>query len=81
MKKFQPGKTYTFTFIGDSDSCVPCTIISRTAKMVTLKVRNDDPVQVKIHDFEGVDNEKTEYCYPTGRYSMAPLLGADKEEK
>lgn len=81
MKKFEPGKTYTFTFIGDSDSCVPCKVISRTEKTVTIQVRNDEPVRKKVHlALPCGDHTAYEYCYPTGIYSMAPMLGADREK-
>jgi hypothetical protein len=76
MKKFETGKTYTFTFIGDSDSCVPCKVISRTEKTVTIQVRDDEPVRRKISVWNGC-----EQCYPLGRYSMNPILGADREAK
>ena len=75
MTKFETGKTYTFTFIGDSDSCVPCKVISRTEKTVTIQVRNDEPVRKKIHVWDDC-----EQCYPMGQYSMNPILGADREK-
>lgn len=71
MKTFIVGNTYNFTFIGDSDSCVPVKILSRTAKMVTVQVFNEAPKKVKVHEWEGA-----ELAYPLGRYSMNPIIRA-----
>ena len=72
IRTFEIDKTYTFRFIGDSDSCVPVKVLKGTAKFVTIQVRNDKPVKCGVRVWDGVES-----CYPLGKYSMAPILRAE----
>ena len=73
IKTFEIDKTYTFRFIGDSDSCVPVKILNRTAKFVTVKTRGEDPIRCKIYIYDGAER-----CRPLGTYSMCPVLSAER---
>ena len=66
---FQPGQTYSTRFICDHDSILSITIAKRSKCFLTTT----EGKRVKIHQEDGV-----EYCYPTGIYSMAPIVRADK---
>ena len=72
--KFIAGNTYVMEFIGDSDLKVPVTVIKRTAKRMTVK----EGGQIKTIGIKS-DN-KEEYAYPTGRYSMAPRVWASRNQ-
>lgn len=73
MKKFEIGKSYAYRFACSWDTVVVCTIIKRTEKTVTFK---DDCNEVKTCRIRVYNN--CEHCKPTGSYSMAPTLSADK---
>lgn len=77
MKKLKAGKIYFMRSVCDYNCIWNCRVIKRTAKFVTLKVDGEkDPVRCKVFEYENV-----EYCYPLGKYSMAPMLTAEKEVK
>ena len=67
---FTNGQTYFYMFIGDSDLRPKINIVKRTDKTVTFEQYGKD-ITVKIHA-----DEDGEYCYPSGRYSMAPICRA-----
>ena len=74
MIKFETGKTYKTNFICSSDSWIHVTIIKRTEKTVTFEgVMGEGIKRAKIKVYEGV-----EQFLPTGSYSMAPTMRADK---
>ena len=66
---FQVGATYSTRFICDHDSILSITIAKRSKCFLTTTERK----RVKVYEDNGV-----EYCYPTGIYSMAPIVRADK---
>ena len=66
--KFQVGQELAVRSLGDYDCVFRFTVVSRTAKFVTLSYY-DELKRVGIK----TDNE-SEYCYPLGSYSMAPRL-------
>ena len=70
---FIAGQTYKMLWIGDADSVTPVTVIKRTKKMVTLDVPGFGEKRVAIKEYEGV-----EYALPTGNYSMAPRIKANR---
>lgn len=72
---FTPGKTYTARFIGDYDSTVDFTIISRTDKTITTNIYGK-PARLKIFVWDD-----SEYFYPYGRCSMALTCYAKKLKK
>jgi hypothetical protein len=66
--KFEVGQELAVRSLGDWDCIYRFTVVSRTAKFVTLNYYGE-PKRVGIKtDSEG------EYCYPLGSYSMAPRL-------
>ena len=66
--KFKVGQELAVRSLGDWDCIYRFTVVSRTAKFVTLNYYGE-PKRVGIK----TDGE-SEYCYPLGSYSMAPRL-------
>jgi hypothetical protein len=59
----------------DYDCIFRFTVISRTAKFVTLRYYDEiKRVGIKI------DRDGNEYCYPLGSYSMAPTIRAGENQ-
>jgi hypothetical protein len=72
--KFEAGKVYIMSWIGDSELKTPFEMVSRTAKFVTLKdIRTNEIIRCKVEIYDGC-----EQCSPTGKYSMSPVLRASK---
>jgi len=66
--KFEVGQELAVRSLGDWDCVYRFTVVSRTAKFVTLNYYGESKrVGIKTDD-------KSEYCYPLGSYSMAPRL-------
>jgi hypothetical protein len=75
MKKFKKGQKYYMLSICDRNARWDFQVINRTAKMVTLKdLVSNEIIKKKINILDG-----HEFCYPIGRYSMAPVLKAERE--
>lgn len=76
MVRFEVGKTYATRSLGDYDCIFSFTVISRTAKFVTLRTSNDEEMRrgVRISSVW----PDTECCDPFGRYSLSPVLVADR---
>lgn len=72
MLKFEIGKTYSHNFVCDSGCWVDWTVLKRTAKTVTIESRGRTFRRAIKTD------DRYEYCLPTGSYSMAPILTAEK---
>ncbi len=73
--KFQIGQSYSQRSICDSDCIFRFEILSRTAKTITTQV-NGKTVRRRLSIYDGV-----EQFAPFGRYSMAPIVGADKLDR
>lgn len=71
--QFQVGKTYSTRSIADYDTIYSFTIIGRTAKTVTTKVRGET-VRRGISVYDGREQFK-----PFGTYSMCAIVSADRE--
>lgn len=74
MRKFETGKTYTHGWAGDSNLFTSWTVIKRTAQTVTItdgKETKTCKIIKAISEYRGAES-----VYPTGRYSMAPILSA-----
>lgn len=74
--KFQVGRVYCCRLVTNYDTELRYMVVSRTAKYIT--VERLDAVETKrlgVRVWDGV-----ELCNPWGRYSMAPVLRADREE-
>ena len=66
--KFEAGQELAVRSLGDWDCIIRFTVVSRTAKFVTLNYYGEAKrVGIKT----GAEGE---YCYPLGSYSMAPSL-------
>lgn len=68
--RFQVGRTYATRSICDSGCIFSETIVTRTEKTVTTASGK----VFRLSVYEGV-----EQFFPTGKYSMAPRISADKE--
>lgn len=73
MTTFNVGQTYSTRSIGDHDCIFTFTVLSRTAKTVTIyDPTNRKTVRRGLSFWQGV-----EQFSPFGSYSMAPIVGAD----
>ena len=71
--KFETGKTYACRSVCDHECVWTFTIASRTAK----SIRTSEGKTLRINaELTAMNNAET-VC-PRGRYSMAPILTADK---
>lgn len=81
MSKFEIGKSYYAVSVCDSNCKWVYKVVGRTAKRVTLQAQPlpeqqypcEDIITKGIRIFDGCEE-----CLPLGRYSMAPILSADK---
>lgn len=73
MVQFQVGKTYATRSICDHDCIHSFTILSRTAKTVTISVHGK-VVRRGIQLWDSVETFS-----PFGKYSMSATIKADKE--
>ena len=72
--KFEVGKSYP---TGSGKFVFEC--VGRTAKMATFRSRTWGDKRVKIHVMEaGPSWEAEETALPLGRYSMAPVVRAER---
>jgi len=76
ITKFEVGKTYFTRSICDHECIYRYTILGRTEKTVTVNVHGK-VVRRKL----GLDyNGTAEIFYPHGRYSMAAIIRASRQE-
>lgn len=73
ITKFSVGTTYGARSICDYDCIFTYTVTKRTDKTVWLKARNGKITSRRVRIWDDV-----EACDPQGRYSMSPILTADK---
>lgn len=74
MTKFEPGRTYSCRSICDHNCIFTFEVIARTDKTVTIKgPLASGTGRRKVREWDGV-----ECIDPLGRYSMAPVLRADR---
>ena len=67
--QFIAGNTYTASSICDRDAVWTFTVISRTASSLKLRDADGKVTTKKVYD-DGLN----EFCFPLGKYSMAPRL-------
>lgn len=72
-KQFQVGTTYGARSLCDYDCIFTFTVTKRTDKTVWLKASDGRIKSRRVRIWDGV-----EACDPQGRYSMSPILTADK---
>ena len=73
--EFQVGATYTTRFACDADSHLAYTVVKRTKKFITIEDHHGDTNRVGVT----VGCDGAEYAFPTGKYSMAPIIRADRQ--
>lgn len=77
MKTFEIGKTYSTRSACNHDCVWNYKVIARTTSTITIT----DGKETKICRINKMYSEyrNAETIFPLGRYSMAPILSADKE--
>ena len=76
---FVAGRTNTARSIGDSDCVFRFTVSARSARFITLEP--DGVHNRRAHRVGIVIRDGVECAYPLGRYSMAPVIRADRSEQ
>ena len=71
--KFEIGKTYQDRSACDYDTIYSFTVVSRTAKQLTIE-GHGKTCRRGIYVYNGV-----EHCKPHGTYSMCAVISADRE--
>lgn len=79
MKKFEVGKTYSATSIGDHNCIWIFKVTARTESTITIEEKGGETKKHRINK-EVSENRGSESVFPFGRYSMCPILSADHEE-
>lgn len=78
MKQFEVGKTYTSRSSCDSNCIYEWKVIKRTEKTITIVEiigkHKGTSKRVKIQKSDAA----AEFAYPDGRYSMCPLMRAER---
>lgn len=74
-QNFEVGKTYTCRAIGDHNLIYRWTVIARTAKRLTLRNAHGRECVRGVSRYDG-----DEVCYPSGKYSMCPIIRAGRFE-
>lgn len=74
-KSFQVGTTYFCRFICDSESTANFEVIARKGAMISLK-SGSEIIRKRVKIWNGA-----EFVLPFGRYSMSPILSAEKVVK
>ena len=73
MNAFKLNTKYETRSVCDYDAIFAYTVIKRTKCFVTLQNQCGDIKRVKVSV-----RDDAEFCYPEGRYSMAPVLNASR---
>lgn len=71
--RFETGKTYQAISLCDSNCVWAVKVIKRTAKFLTVTVDGGEVIRVGINTYDNVER-----CYFSGKYSMAPVIIADR---
>jgi hypothetical protein len=76
LVKFEIGNTYSTRSACDWDTIYSYTVVARTAKTITIEDKHGHKSKRGVKsDYDGV----SEACYPDGRYSMCPVIKADRQ--
>jgi len=76
VTKFETGATYKMRFICDADATCEIKVVKRTEKSITIidpHTQDSKRCKINIHD-------NSEYIFPLGKYSMAPVLKASRKK-
>ncbi len=71
--QFEIGKTYQTRFACDYESVLSMRVIARTEKTITAEVEHFGQKTLRVN----TKYSAFEQVLPLGRYSMAPVIGAD----
>ncbi len=71
--QFQIGATYQTRFACDYESILSMKVIARTEKTITAEVEHFGKKTLRVN----TRYSNFEQVLPLGRYSMAPVIGAD----
>ncbi len=75
MKKFSVGQKLTARSVCNHDCIYSGVVIKRTPKFVTIEIKGYGERRVKVHVYDDY-----EMVFPLGRYSMAPIFKAGKQQ-
>ena len=75
-KKFEIGKRYSMHSPCDTECIWTYKVIARTASTITLQDTHGQTQKCRVKVSPIFD---AEHCSPLGRYSMSPILTAEKE--
>lgn len=76
--EFVAGQVTSCSSPGDSNCVWTFEVVKRTAKFVTLRdVDTDETMRVGVR-WSNFDGQQVETCLPFGRYSLCPVLKADR---
>ncbi len=75
-KKFEIGKRYSMHSPCDTECIWTYKVIARTASTITLQDTHGQTQKCRVRVSPVFDAES---CTPLGRYSMSPILTAEKE--
>ena len=76
---FKEGKTYYGRSICDSDAKILVKVLKRTPKTITIKMLSNWPTdQTKFTVHTSTINGRQYEYIKLGRYSMAPIISADR---
>lgn len=79
VSKFVVGRTYYTRSVCDHDCIITVKVVSRTAK--TIRAETSKGTQtLRVSEYQDRSRlDVIEQVKPWGRYSMAPIVGADRE--
>ncbi len=74
-KEFKINSIYSHRWVNDSQLTTSYKVVKLTKSFVTLIESGElKPIRCKIFK-----DDDTQFCFPSGRYSMAPVLKASNE--
>ena len=79
-KRFEVGMTYTCRSACDYDCVYRWTVVKRTDKSIWVSEHDRPPVRRAIKLIEVPHMPAVEQAYPAGRYSMCPVIRADRRD-
>lgn len=74
IKTFEVGKTYATRSACDYECVFAFTVLARSAKQITIEDKHGNVSKRGVQLWDDA-----EMCFPQGRYSMAPVIRADRE--
>ena len=75
FQAFEVGKSYSTSSACDSECVFTWTVVGRKGQMLTLEDSRGRTSRRKV-----AANEDGEWCYPSGKFSMCPVIRADRAD-